>query len=86
MTPETQNEEELRVLLEEFAKRQARQSDVSELEKRILAELFPEQIAFYQDPSRRKAVLGSRRAGKTELWSRIATIAALKTPRGLVRI
>ena len=77
---------ELRILLEEVAKRQVQQQGVEHTEAALIEELFDKQQEFYRDASRRKAVLGSRRAGKTELWCRIATIAALKNPRGLVRV
>lgn len=83
---ETSLPPELRVLLEEIAKREAASRDVDSLETKLVSELFDRQQDFHRDPSRRKAVLGSRRAGKTELWCRIATIAALKNPRGFVRI
>lgn len=57
-----------------------------ELCGRIIGELFDRQQAFWADPSKRKAVLGSRRAGKTEMWARIFTVVALENPRSLSRI
>lgn len=78
--------EQARLLLEEFERRQALQREIAELESRILEEMFGRQVDFYRDPAKRKFVLGSRRAGKTEMWARIATLEALKHPRSLVRI
>lgn len=75
-----------RLLLEEFARRQAARSATAQIEQAILAELFKEQRAFFEDPSRSKSVLGSRRAGKTDMWMRIATVIALRHPRSLTRI
>ena len=75
-----------RILLEEYAKRQAVAAGQAALIQRIEDEMFPQQVAFARDKNRFKAVLGSRRAGKTEMWVRIATIAALQNPRMLIRI
>lgn len=80
------NSEQLRALLEEKATRTEARSGVSELRRTILKELFKEQVDFVEDKSRFKAVLGSRRAGKTEMWVRYATIKALENPRSLIRI
>jgi hypothetical protein len=48
--------------------------------------LFDKQIAFIDDPSRNKASLCTRRAGKTSMWARYCTIVALENPGSLVRI
>lgn len=81
-----EQEEKLRLLLEERAKRTAAQSGVEELCERITKELFDKQIDFLHDECKFKAVLGSRRAGKTEMWVRYSTIEALKNPRTMIRI
>jgi hypothetical protein len=75
-----------RVLLEELAKRAEQKRATRAVQEALLGELFPEQRAFVTDPHRRKAVLGSRRAGKTEMWSRYAVMVALEHPRTLTRL
>ena len=52
----------------------------------IKAELFDRQVAFIDDPSRNKAALCTRRAGKTQMWSRYCTITALENPKSLIRV
>jgi hypothetical protein len=52
----------------------------------IRAELFDKQLAVIDDRSKLVAPLCSRRAGKTNIWPRVATICALERPRALVRI
>ncbi len=78
--------EAVRLAKEEYLRRKAAQEGHADLIAKIKSELFDRQIAFIDDESRFKAVLGSRRAGKTELWSRLATIKALQNPRMLIRI
>lgn len=78
--------EQVRLAKEEWARRKAAEAGVDELVSRIESELYDRQLDFHRDKSRFKAVLGSRRAGKTEMWSRIATIKALQNPRALIRI
>ena len=75
-----------RLLLEEYERRERAKAGVSHKRDEILSELFSNQKRFAEDPSRWKAVLGSRRAGKTEMWARIATVKALENPRALIRI
>lgn len=75
-----------RALLEELARRAEQKRAVQATNEALLQELFPEQRAFVTDPSRRKAVLGSRRAGKTEMWSRYSVMTALTYPRTLTRL
>lgn len=52
----------------------------------IRLELFREQLEIVDDVSRNIAVLGTRRAGKTETWPRQMVITALKHPGCIVRI
>lgn len=72
--------------MEEFALRERAKKGTSALTAKILSELFDKQQDFSKDTSRNKVVLGSRRAGKTEMWTRIAVVTALEKPRGLIRI
>lgn len=71
---------------EELARREANLSRAETVTEGILKELFREQIAFVEDPSRNKAALCTRRAGKTSLWSRYCTVVALKNPKSLIRV
>ena len=71
---------------EELARRAAARTKASTVVDGIRGELFDKQLAFIDDPSRNKAALCTRRAGKTSMWSRYATILALTKPRSLVRI
>lgn len=80
------SDDELRLALEEIAKRQTLQVGISNLSLEITGEMFQQQRDFCADKTKRKAVLGSRRAGKTAMWARYATITALANPRALVRI
>ncbi len=75
-----------RLVLEELARRKALQSLAGETITAIYDELYDKQRRFALSTSRNLAVLGSRRAGKTEMWPRIATAKALTTPRSLVRV
>lgn len=77
---------ELRVAMEELARREGEKGAQVDLLSRIKSELFDKQVDFLEDTCKRKAVLGSRRAGKTALWARYATIKALENPRTLTRI
>lgn len=52
----------------------------------IRKELFDRQLDIIDDPSRNKAILGTRRAGKTETWPRYAVMTALQNPGCIVRI
>lgn len=76
-----------RALLEEGARR-ARVSAapvVDSVIQGIRAEMFGEQLALVDDPSREKAALCTRRAGKTEAEHRYGPMEALKYPGSLVR-
>lgn len=75
-----------RAILEEFQRRKTERSAVTALVRRIRAELFDKQLAFLDDPSRNKAALCTRRAGKTSMWVRYTTAEALTKPRVLIRI
>lgn len=75
-----------RQLLEELARRKEVRASTRTVSDDILEELYPQQKNFALSASRHLAVLGSRRAGKTEMWPRIAAVKALSTPRSLVRI
>ncbi len=75
-----------RLLLEEFElRRQAKVTAAAKVEK-IMAELFDRQIAFVEDKSRNKAAICTRRAGKTQMWSRYCVKTALEHPRSLIRV
>lgn len=52
----------------------------------IRKELFDKQLAVVDDPSRNKAALCTRRAGKTNIWSRYGVITCLLKSRSIVRI
>lgn len=78
--------EQDRLLLEEYAHRQALRERSEGVISAIKAELFDRQIAFIEDPAREKGALCTRRAGKTQMWSRYAPITCLRRPGGIVRI
>lgn len=75
-----------RALYEEFVRRELLARQQSDLIANIRAELFAQQQDFLADPSRNKAALCTRRAGKTEMWIRYATIVCLTIPRCIVRV
>lgn len=77
---------DLRVALEELERRETRRAGVEALCQRILSELFSNQLAFVNDPSREKAALCTRRAGKTSMWVRYCTALCLRSERALIRI
>lgn len=52
----------------------------------LRSELFDKQLEFIDDPSRNKAALCTRRAGKTSMWSRYCIGEALSKPGALIRI
>ena len=78
--------EEDRLLLEEFAARQVAKERREAVVSEITKELFDRQVAFIEDTSREKGALCTRRAGKTQMWSRYAPIVCLRKSRALVRI
>lgn len=71
---------------EELARRQQAQNRAATTIDGIRAELFDNQRQFIDDPSRNKAALCTRRAGKTSMWSRYCTIEALRHPGALIRV
>lgn len=71
---------------EELARRAKALSSADATCDAIRGELFKEQIDFIEDPSRNKAALCTRRAGKTSMWARYCTMVCLKNPNSLVRI
>ena len=75
-----------REFLEKRVAELRKEAEHDALLKSIAGELFPEQLAFMQDPSRNKLALCTRRAGKTSMWARYTTIEAMKHPRVLIRI
>ena len=75
-----------RLVLEELARRKALKDLAGGTITSIYDELYDKQKRFALSKARHLAVLGSRRAGKTEMWPRIAVAKALTTPRSLVRI
>ncbi len=74
------------LVLQELAARAQQKLTVDSLVKSIRSELFDKQLAVLDDPSKEKAALCSRRAGKTSLWPRVAVITALERARSLTRI
>lgn len=79
-------DERQRALLQEFAIRQARNEQTEKVCAAIIGECFDKQRAFIEDPSKYKAALCTRRAGKSSMWVRYCTATALRKPRGLIRI
>lgn len=75
-----------RELLEEFERRQAERAHNESLVQAILDECFKQQQDFILNESREKGAICSRRAGKTSMWPRYATITALRRSRSLIRI
>lgn len=75
-----------REILEEIAVRERAKASTAGLVDGILSELFDEQRAFVEDPSKRKAALCTRRAGKTQIWTRLCATECRKHPRILIRI
>lgn len=73
------------ILTEIAARAQARQA-VGRVVGDIRAELYDKQQAIFDDKSRRVGVLGTRRAGKTEIWTRRSTCTGLERPRSITRI
>ncbi len=79
-------EDEDRLVLEEFELRRLQRQIAAAKVGKILDELFKQQLDFVQDPSRNKGALCTRRAGKTEMWPRYSVKVALENPRCLIRI
>ena len=77
---------EARKVKEEIARRAVERQKAGVVSSAIRAELFAEQLAFIDDPSRNKAALCTRRAGKTSMWARYCTMRCLEHPRALIRI
>ena len=75
-----------RRILEEYARRQQVKSAVTGLIEGIESEYFDKQLRFVRDPSRNKAALATRRAGKTSMWSRYTTAECMLHPGVLIRI
>lgn len=75
-----------RLILEELARRQSARQVSAGAMQAIVDELYDKQRRVATSKSRHIAALGSRRAGKTEMWPRIASTKALSTPRALVRV
>lgn len=71
---------------EELARRKVAQARATSVNEGIRRELFDRQLAFIDDPSRNKAAICTRRAGKTSMWARYCTMVALEKPRSLIRI
>jgi hypothetical protein len=78
--------EEIRLAKEEKARRALAKSSAVGVSAGIRAELFRQQLDFIDDPSRDKAAICTRRAGKTSMWSRYCTMVALENPNVIVRI
>lgn len=72
-------------LLEKARRKQFAEMAAKTIEA-IRKELFAAQLEIIDDPSRNKAILGTRRAGKTETWPRYAVMVALLNPGSIVRI
>ena len=74
------------LVLQEVVARAQQRLAVADIVKAIRAELFDKQLAVIDDTSKLVAPICSRRAGKTNIWPRAATICALERPRSLIRI
>lgn len=75
-----------RVILEELERRRLAQLAAKNVVADIMSELFSQQRDFVNDPSRNKAAICTRRAGKTAMWVRYALKTVLERPAGIVRI
>lgn len=75
-----------RLALMALARKAEEQAEVQPVIKALRAELFDRQLAFWDDKSRNKAALCTRRAGKTSMWARYCTATALQNPRTIIRI
>lgn len=71
---------------EELARREQALARAANVTSAIRAELFDRQINFVEDPSRNKAAICTRRAGKTMMWPRYCFIVALEKPKSLIRV
>lgn len=78
--------DEDRLILEEFLVRKAQREKNEGVVAAIKSELFSRQIEFIEDSAREKGALCTRRAGKTQMWSRYGPIVALQRPGGIVRV
>lgn len=72
-------------LLEKARRKQAAER-AEKTVKAILKELYQLQVDITNDLSMNIAVLGTRRAGKTETWPRAAVVMALRHPGSITRI
>ena len=72
-------------LLEKARRKQAAEQATT-ITGGIRKELYSEQLAVVDDESQNIALLGTRRAGKTEIWPRYAVMGALENPGCIVRI
>ena len=75
-----------RRLKEEKLRRELAKARARTVSSSIRGELFDKQIAFIDDPSRNKAALCTRRAGKTSMWARYCTMVGLENAGSLIRI
>jgi hypothetical protein len=71
---------------EEMARRAKARASADAVCEGIERELFDRQLRFVKDPSRNKAAICTRRAGKTSMWPRYCFMEALKKPHSLIRI
>lgn len=72
-------------LLEKARRKQFAQAAADTITE-IRRELYARQLEILDDPSENIAIIGTRRAGKTETWPRAAVCTALENPGGIVRI
>ena len=75
-----------RKLKEEKLRRELAKARARGVSSSIRGELFDKQLDFIDDPSRNKAALCTRRAGKTSMWARYCTMVALENAGSLIRI
>lgn len=75
-----------RLLVAEVERRNKLRAQAEVTCRHIEAELFKQQLNFIRNEAKRKAAICTRRAGKTEMWPRLAVMTALRKPNGLVRI
>jgi hypothetical protein len=73
------------VLIEKARRKRVAEEALKKINS-IRRELDKRQLAIIDDPAQNKAVLGTRRAGKTETWPRDMVMKALAHPGGIVRI
>lgn len=75
-----------RKIAQELLRREKALETAKDFTASIKRELFDKQLNFIEDPSRNKAAICTRRAGKTMMWPRYCFIVALENPKSLIRV